>query len=92
MINKNSKIFVAGHRGMVGSAILRKLKELRYKKIFFQTRKQLNLIDQNKVLKYFNRIKPDAVIIAAAKVGGIKANNEKRAEFIYENLLGRQRN
>ena len=86
MINKNSKIFVAGHRGMVGSAILRKLKELRYKKIFFQTRKQLNLIDQNKVLKYFNRIKPDAVIIAAAKVGGIKANNEKRAEFIYENL------
>ena len=86
MINKNSKIFVAGHRGMVGSAILRKLKELRYKKIFFQTRKQLNLIDQNKVLKYFNKIKPDAVIIAAAKVGGIKANNEKRAEFIYENL------
>lgn len=86
MINKNSKIFVAGHKGMVGSAILRKLKELKYQKIYFQTRKQLNLIDQNKVLKYLNRIKPDAVIIAAAKVGGIKANNEKRAEFIYENL------
>ena len=86
MINKNSKIFVAGHNGMVGSAILRKLKELNYKKIFFLSRAQLNLIDQNKVFKYLNKIKPDAVILAAAKVGGIKANNEKKAEFIFENL------
>ena len=86
MINKNSKIFVAGHKGMVGSAILRKLKQLKYKKIFFQSKSQLNLIDQKKVFKYINRIKPDAVILAAAKVGGIKANNEKRAEFIFENL------
>ena len=86
MINKNSKIFVAGHKGMVGSAILRKLKQLKYKKIFFQSKSQLDLIDQKKVYKYINRIKPDAVILAAAKVGGIKANNEKRAEFIFENL------
>ena len=86
MINKNSKIFVAGHKGMVGSAVLRKLKELKYKKIYFQTRKQLNLTDQYKVTKYLNKIKPDAVILAAAKVGGINANNEKPADFIYENL------
>ena len=86
MINKNSKIFVVGHKGMVGSAILRKLKELKYKKIFYQTRNQLNLIDQSKVYKYLNKIKPDAVILAAAKVGGIKANNEKKAEFIFDNL------
>ena len=86
MINKNSKIFVVGHKGMVGSAVLRKLKEYKYKKIFYQTRIQLNLIDQSKVYKYLNKIKPDAVILAAAKVGGIKANNEKKAEFIFENL------
>ena len=86
MINKKSKIFIAGHKGMVGSAILRKLKDLNYKNLFFQSKKQLNLIDQKKVSNYLNKIKPDAVILAAAKVGGIKANNEKRAEFIYENL------
>ena len=86
MINKKSKIFIAGHKGMVGSAILRKLNDLNYKNLFFQSKKQLNLIDQKKVSNYFNKIKPDAVILAAAKVGGIKANNEKRAEFIYENL------
>ena len=86
MINKNSKIFIAGHKGMVGSAILRKLKELKYKKVYYQTRSQLNLIERKKVSNYFKKLKPDAVIIAAAKVGGIKVNNEKRAEFIYENL------
>ena len=86
MLNKNSRIYVAGHKGMVGSAIVRKLKQLNYKKIFLRTRKQLDLINQGKVFNYINKIKPDAVIIAAAKVGGIKANNEKRAEFIYENL------
>ena len=86
MINKNSKIFVAGHNGMVGSAILRRLNKLKYKKVFFQTRSQLDLTEQNKVFNYFKKLKPDAVILAAAKVGGIKANNEKRAEFIYENL------
>ena len=86
MINKNSKIFLAGHNGMVGSAIFRKLKTLRYKKIYVQSKKQLNLIDQKKVFNFIKKIKPDAVILAAAKVGGIKANNEKRAEFIFENL------
>ena len=86
MINKNLKIFVAGHKGMVGSAILRKLKSLNYKKIYIQSRNQLNLLDQKKVLNFIRKIRPDAVILAAAKVGGIKANNEKKAEFIFENL------
>ena len=86
MINKNSKIFIAGHKGMIGSAILRKLKKLKYKNLFYKTRKELDLTDQKKVNNYLKKIKPKAVIIAAAKVGGIKANNEKRAEFIYENL------
>ena len=86
MINKNSKIFIAGHKGMIGSAILRKLKKLKYKNLFYKTRKELDLTDQKKVNSYLKKVKPMAVIIAAAKVGGIKANNEKRAEFIYENL------
>ena len=86
MINKNSKIFIAGHKGMIGSAILRQLKKLKYKNLFYKTRKELDLTDQKKVNNYLKKIKPMAVIIAAAKVGGIKANNEKRAEFIYENL------
>ena len=86
MINKKSKIFVAGHNGMVGAAILRKLKDLNYKNIFIQNRKQLELRDQAKVYKYLKKIKPDAVIIAAAKVGGIQANNSLRAEFIFDNL------
>ena len=86
MINKNSKIFIAGHNGMVGSAIIRKLKGLKYKKIYFQNKKQLDLRNQNKVYKYINNIKPDAVILAAAKVGGIKANNTFRGEFIFDNL------
>ena len=86
MLNKKSKIFVAGHNGMVGSAIIRKLKDLKYKKIYFQSKKKLDLMNQKKVYDYMKKIKPDAVILAAAKVGGIKANNEKRAEFIFNNL------
>ena len=86
MITNNSKIFVAGHRGMIGSAILRRLKYLKYKKIYFEDRKKLDLTDQRKVNNYMKKIKPDGVIIAAAKVGGIKVNNLKRAEFIYDNL------
>ena len=86
MINKNSRIFVAGHKGMVGSAIVRKLKDLKYKKIFFKNRTELDLTDQAKVYKYLNKIKPDAVILAAARVGGIEANNIYRAEFIFQNL------
>ena len=86
MLNKKSKIFVAGHNGMIGSAIIRKLKDLEYKKIYFQSKKKLDLMNQKKVYDYMKKIKPDAVILAAAKVGGIKANNEKRAEFIFNNL------
>ncbi len=86
MINKRSKIFVAGHNGMIGSAILRKLKELKYKKVYFQNKKKLDLRNQNKVYNYIKKLKPDAVILAAAKVGGIKANNEFRGEFIFDNL------
>ena len=86
MINKSSKIFVAGHNGLVGSAILRKLKNLNYKKIFFKSKKDLDLRDTQKVLNYFSKIKPDAVILAAAKVGGIEANNTYRGEFIYDNI------
>ena len=86
MINKKSKIFVAGHKGLIGSAILRKLKSLSYHNILTQTRKQLDLRDQKKVLEYFKKKKPDAVILAAAKVGGIEANNTFRGEFIYDNL------
>jgi len=86
MINKKSKIFIAGHNGLIGSAIIRKLKELKYKKIYYQSKKQLDLRNQNKVYKYINNIKPDAVILAAAKVGGIRVNNILRGEFIFDNL------
>ena len=84
--NKYSKIFLAGHTGLVGSAILRKLNDLGFKKIFYQTSKQLDLRDQRKTWNYIAKIKPDAVILAAAKVGGIKANNTFKADFIYDNL------
>ncbi len=86
MISKKSKIYVAGHNGLIGSAILKKLKNLNYNRIFTRSRKLLDLRDQNKVLKYFSKIKPDAVILAAAKVGGIEANNTFRGDFIYDNL------
>ena len=86
MINKKSKIFVAGHNGMVGSAVIRKLKILNYKKIYVKNKNQLDLTDQSKVKNYLKKIKPDAVILAAAKVGGIQANNKYKAEFIYNNL------
>ena len=86
MINKKSKIFVAGHKGMVGSAIVRKLKEKGFSKIIFAEKKKLNLLDQDKVFKYLKKKKPDLVIIAAAKVGGIQANSNFKQIFIYENL------
>ena len=90
MINKNSKILVAGHNGLVGSAILRKLKEKGYKKIIVQNKKKLDLTNQSKVENFFKKNKPDAVISAAARVGGIYANNKYRAEFIYNNLAIQQ--
>ena len=86
MISKNSKIFVAGHNGLVGSAIVRKLKNEGYKKIITANRKKLDLTNQSQVLKFFTKKKPHFIFIAAAKVGGIYSNNKYRAEFIYSNL------
>ncbi len=86
-INKKSKIFLAGHNGMVGSAILKNLKKKGYSNIFIKSKKSLDLLDQEKTLKYLRKIKPKYVIIAAAKVGGIFANNKFKAQFIYQNLM-----
>ena len=86
MLNKNSKIFLAGHRGMVGSAIFRALKKNGYKKIITINQSKLNLLKQSKVDVFLKKIKPDQVIIAAAKVGGILANKTYKAEFLYQNL------
>lgn len=83
----NSKIFVAGHRGMVGSAIVRQLEEKGYTNIVTRTRSELDLTSQAEVLKFFASEKIDEVYLAAAKVGGIHANNEYPADFIYENLM-----
>jgi GDP-L-fucose synthase len=86
-MNKESKIYVAGHRGMVGSAIVRKLTELGYTNIITAPKNKLNLLDQSEVDTFFQKQKPDYVFLAAAKVGGIKANNDKKADFIYENIM-----
>ena len=86
MINFKSKIYVAGHKGLVGSAIARQLKKEGYKKIIFADRSKLDLTNQLKVLKFLKRKKPDFIFIAAAKVGGIYSNNKYKAQFIYENL------
>ena len=86
MIKLNSKIYVAGHKGLVGSAIIRKLKERGYKKILTADRKKLDLTNQIKVLKFLKKNKPDFIFIAAAKVGGIHSNNKFKAEFIHQNL------
>tara|TARA_B100000963_G_scaffold357607_1_gene380226 strand:- start:43 stop:981 length:939 start_codon:yes stop_codon:yes gene_type:complete len=86
MINKNSKIFVAGHNGLVGSAIVRKLKEKGFKRILTIDRLKLDLTNQLKVYKFLKKNKPKFIFIAAAKVGGIYSNNKYRADFIYNNL------
>ena len=86
MINTNSKIYVAGHNGMLGSAILRELKKKGYRKLITIDKKRLDLRNQKAVQKFLKIKKPDAVIIAAAKVGGIKANIEFPANFINDNL------
>ncbi len=86
MIKLNSKIYVAGHKGLVGSAIIRKLKEKGYKKILTADRKKLDLTNQIKVLKFLKKNKPKFIFIAAAKVGGIHSNNKFKAEFIQQNL------
>tara|TARA_B100001027_G_C16223295_1_gene310879 strand:- start:104 stop:1042 length:939 start_codon:yes stop_codon:yes gene_type:complete len=86
MINKNSKIYLTGHTGLVGSSILRLLKNKGFKKILFARSDELDLRDQKKVFKFLNKYKPEFVINAAAKVGGIQANNSLKGEFIYDNL------
>ena len=86
MIGINSKIYIAGHQGLVGSAIYRKLKSRGYKNLIVKTRRQLDLNNQNKVLNFLKKIKPKFIFIAAAKVGGVYANNTYKAEFIFENL------
>ena len=86
-MEKNSKIYIAGHRGMVGSAILRNLQNLGYTNFVLKTSKELDLTNQVAVDDFFSTEKPDYVFDAAAKVGGIVANNTYRAQFIYENLM-----
>ncbi len=86
-MNKDSKIYVAGHRGMVGSALVRKLQAEGYQNLVVRTSKELDLTNQQVVADFFAVEKPDYVFLAAAKVGGIHANNTYRAEFIYENLM-----
>lgn len=86
-MNKNIKIYVAGHRGMVGSAIVRSLDLAGFKNVVTRTHSELDLLDKAAVRTFFNQEKPDYVFLAAAKVGGIHANNSLRAEFIYQNLM-----
>jgi len=85
-MNHNSTIYLAGHRGLVGSAIHRRLQEKGYTNILTRTSKELDLTDQKAVSAFFEQEKPEYVILAAAKVGGIMANNKYRAEFIYDNI------
>jgi GDP-L-fucose synthase len=85
-LEKNSKIYIAGHRGMVGSAIYRKLHQEGFTNIVTKTSKELDLRNQQAVTDFFLKEKPDYVFLAAAKVGGIIANNTYRADFLYENL------
>src|SRR5580765_4631916 len=85
-MDKSDKIFVAGHRGMVGSAVMRRLQAEGFKNLLTRERAQLDLTDESAVAKFFAEERPDVVIVAAAKVGGIKANNDYPVEFLVENL------
>ena len=87
MMEKDSKIYVAGHRGMVGSAIVRELLRQGYTNIITRTHKQLDLIDQKAVADFFASEKPEYVFLAAAKVGGIEANRMALADFMYDNMM-----
>ena len=86
-MEKDAKIYVSGHRGMVGSAIVRELEKLGYNQIITQTSKELDLRNQEAVDRFYSERKPDYVFVAAAKVGGIHANNVYRADFLYDNLM-----
>ena len=85
-MHKNAKIYVAGHRGLVGSALVRKLTSDGYSNLIYRTKSELDLLDFNAVIKFFQNERPECVFLAAAKVGGIYANNTQGADFIYENL------
>lgn len=86
-MNKDSRIYIAGHRGMVGSAIHRKLQNEGFQNILTRSSKELDLRNQAEVAAFFEKEKPDFVFLAAAKVGGILANNKYRADFLYDNLM-----
>ena len=86
-MEKDSKIYIAGHRGMVGSAILRNLQQKGFSNFILRTSQELDLRDQKQVADFFEKEKPNYVFLAAAKVGGIQANNIYRADFLYENLM-----
>ena len=86
-MKKNRKIYVAGHTGMVGSAIVRNLESKGYDNLVFTPSLEYNLTNQQQVIDFFSKEHPDYVINAAAKVGGILANNTYRAQFIYENMM-----
>ena len=86
-MSKKDRIFVAGHNCLFGSAVLRKLKELNFSNIIVAEKKKLNLLDQRKVFDFLKKNKVKSIIICAARVGGIKANNTYKANFIYENLM-----
>ena len=86
-MEKNSKIYIAGHKGLVGSAILRRLQSSGYSNFIVRTRSEIDLTRQTDVENFFDREKPEYVFLAAAKVGGIVANNTYRAEFIYQNIM-----
>ena len=86
-MNLNDKIYIAGHRGLVGSAIVRQLKSRGFTNLLMRTHKELDLISQAQVQDFFTQEKPDYVILAAGKVGGIHANNTYPADFIYQNMM-----
>ena len=86
-MNKNSKIYVAGHSGLVGSSIVRRLQRDGFNNLILKTHAELDLLDQKAVNDFFEREKPEYVFLAAAKVGGIFANNTYRADFVYQNLM-----
>jgi GDP-L-fucose synthase len=86
-MEKNSKIYIAGHKGMVGAAIYRQLESEGYKNLVVRSSSELDLRDQSHVKQFFEQVKPEYVFLAAAKVGGIVANNTYRADFLYDNLM-----
>ena len=86
-MEKNAKIYVAGHRGMVGSAIVRELKRQGYSNFVLRTHKELDLMRQDRVEEFFATERPEYVFLAAAKVGGIVANESALADFMYDNMM-----